>query len=174
MSELEYTKKSFCPYCGGALTDVIIEDKPRQRCSVCGRIIYENPIPSTAVAVMRNGRVMVVKRAVEPYIGEWCLPGGFLEITETPEKGALRELYEETGLIGSNPRLLGVRIQKSCRYLSVLLVGYLVDADGEPKPSDDASEIGYFAMDDVGRIPFESHRYFAEMALTIVRDKGNE
>jgi len=48
--------------------------------------------------VVKGGRLLLVKRGVEPYEGCWDIPGGFLEAGEHPEDGAVREVQEETGL----------------------------------------------------------------------------
>ncbi len=63
---------------------------------------FPRPAVTTDTLVFREGdqcmEVLLVKRRKDPYQGYWALPGGFLEIEETPEEGARRELKEETGL----------------------------------------------------------------------------
>jgi len=59
-------------------------------CERCGEPIYENPVPATAVVVIdKTESLVLVKRGVDPKKGYWCLPGGFMEIGETPEQEAL-------------------------------------------------------------------------------------
>ena len=102
-------EKTHCPFCGNPLTRRLTEGRRRLFCTTCNEPIYENPIPATCLVVVdARDRVLLVKRSVEPKTGYWCLPGGFLEVHETPEEGALRELLEETGLLGKITRLLGV------------------------------------------------------------------
>ena len=134
----------------------------RLYCPSCVRPIYENPTPATCL-VVTNGenQVLLVKRSVPPKIGMWCLPGGFIELGEGPEEGALRELAEETGLTGSSPELLGVRTTPSAQYHSVLMVGYLVRKfSGTPIAGDDASDVRWFSINDLPPIAFDSHRHF--------------
>ncbi len=155
-------EKTHCPFCGKALIRRWTEGHLRLFCTACNAPIYENPIPATCLVVPDEGdRVLLVKRSVEPKKGWWCLPGGFVEIDETPEQGALRELLEETGLSGKITRLLGVSVNPSPRYRSVLMIGYLVrSAQGTPCPGDDASELAYFAPGDLPEIAFDTHRRF--------------
>ena len=116
-----------CHYCGAILTRRFIEGRQRLYCPDCSRPIYENPIPATCVVVVNESdQLLLVKRSVEPKIGHWCLPGGFMEIGESPEEGALRELAEETGLTGKIASLLGICATPSAHYHSVLMIGYLV------------------------------------------------
>ncbi|MCD4777901.1 MAG: NUDIX hydrolase, partial [Desulfobacterales bacterium] len=94
-------------------------------------------------------------------IGFWCLPGGFIELGETPEQGALRELKEETSLSGKIEMLLGVTTNISPKYQSVLMVGYLVkNYNGILKPGDDAADAAYYNYNDLPEIAFESHMSF--------------
>ena len=143
------------------MTQRFIEGRQRLYCPACSRPIYENPVPATCTVVVVRGRVLLVKRSVAPKIGEWCLPGGFIELGESPERGALRELTEETGLSGAIEALLGVRATPSAQYHSVLMVGYSVtDIRGSVRPGDDASEVRWFPLDELPPIAFDSHRHF--------------
>ena len=110
------------------------------------------PVPATSIIVTHDkADLLLVKRSVAPQKGFWCLPGGFIELDESPEQAALRELEEETGLSGQIDRLLGVTTNHSDRYNSVLMVGYLVkDCSGDLNPGDYASDAAYF---DAGKLP---------------------
>ncbi|MBW1990406.1 MAG: NUDIX domain-containing protein, partial [Deltaproteobacteria bacterium] len=120
-------KKKFCPYCGSVLGRRKVEGRERPFCLPCEVPIYENPVPASALVVADEaGRLLLVKRAVEPKAGQWCLPGGFMELGETPEECALRALSEEPGLTGSIEELLGVTTNQSQDYHTVLIMGFLV------------------------------------------------
>lgn len=159
--------KSHCHFCGDALTRRYMEGRERLYCRACARPIYENPIPATCMVVVdTDEQVLLVKRSVDPKKGMWCLPGGFIELGEAPEAGALRELAEETGLQGTIDTLLGVRTTPSAQYGSVLMVGYLVaDTHGRPVAGDDASEVRWFSVFDLPPIAFESHQRFLDQYL---------
>jgi ADP-ribose pyrophosphatase YjhB (NUDIX family) len=158
-------KKTFCPYCGTRLTEKICEGSPRLFCEHCDEPIYENPIPASCLVVVDNmNRVLLVKRSVEPKKGFWCLPGGFMELGESPEKAALRELEEETGLLGRIEMLLGVSSNPSAQYHTVLMVGYLIrQYTGTLIAGDDADDAVYFHYDELPEIAFESHERFIRM-----------
>lgn len=156
--------KKFCPFCAHRLIRKEVEGRRRLFCEACQTPLYENPLPATCLVVPNGcGQILLVKRSVEPKIGFWCLPGGFLEVGETPEEGALRELLEETGLKGEIDRLLGVVTTPSTLYRAVLMVGFLVkDSQGELLPGDDAEETRYFNLKDLPEIAFDSHKTFIE------------
>lgn len=154
--------KIYCPFCSTKLQDQLTEGRVRRFCRSCGQPVYENPVPASCnVVVDSSNRVLLVKRNIEPNIGAWCLPGGFIELGETPEQAALRELSEETGLNGTIERLLGVQIQESEQYHSVLIVGYLIRSfSGLTTAGDDASDAKFYHPEDIPPIPFISHRRF--------------
>jgi ADP-ribose pyrophosphatase YjhB (NUDIX family) len=154
--------KSHCHFCGNRLQTQFIEGRDRLYCDRCRRPIYENPVPATCVIVTNTiGELVLVKRGVEPKIGWWCLPGGFIELGEDPEQGALRELSEETGLAAEHALLLGVCTTSSADYHSVLMIGYVVDHfSGTLVPGDDATDAQWFNKDTMPPLAFQSHQQF--------------
>lgn len=91
---------SHCTYCGTAYPQGL--DWPRT-CVGCGEITWRNPLPVAVVLLpVHTGEqtgLVVVRRDIEPARGELALPGGFIEIGETWQEAAVRELREETGLL---------------------------------------------------------------------------
>lgn len=154
--------KTNCCYCGAPLIRKSYEGAMRLFCNACNVPIYENPIPATCLVLIDNeDRVLLVKRRVDPKKGFWCLPGGFIELKETPEQAALRELEEETGLSGKIQMLLGVTSSASPQYDTVLMVGYLIkEYSGLLEPGDDASDAAYFEYNKLPEIAFQSHMKF--------------
>ncbi len=138
------------------------EGRVRLFCNQCNAPVYENPVPATCVIVPdKTNRILLVKRTVEPKIGYWCLPGGFMELGEQPGQSALRELQEETGLSAKIDRLLGVTSSYSDQYDTVLMIGYLIkEQAGILQAGDDASDAAYFAIENLPDIAFESHKKF--------------
>lgn len=132
----------------------------RATCPACGFIHYRNPVPAAGVILAGRDGVLMVKRKFAPAAGAWCLPAGFMEYGETPERCAVRELREETGL---NARLLGLfgvyAGVDDPRVRTVLILYTAERTGGRLLPGDDAIEARYFPP---GRLPrriaFESHR----------------
>jgi len=153
---------SHCHFCGYGLTQKFIEGRSRLYCEACDIPIYQNPVPATCVVVIdEQDRLLLVKRSVAPKIGEWCLPGGFIELNEGPRESALRELKEETGLTGAVEHLLGVSSNPSAQYSTILMVGYLVRCfSGNLIAGDDAADAGWFSTHERPPIAFDSHRQF--------------
>lgn len=89
---------SNCPYCGGELGEKFEEDRQRLYCGNCDRIIWRNAEPVSAVIVREEDEILMIKRGIKPGKGSWSIPAGFLEVDETAEEAAVRELEEETGL----------------------------------------------------------------------------
>lgn len=84
-----------------------------------------------------------------------------MELGETPEKSALRELKEETGLSGQINMLLGVSSNPSAQYHTVLMIGFLVKSyTGNLVAGDDAEDAASFYYDELPEIAFESHAKF--------------
>ncbi len=86
----------------GKRLDVVFEQKtpegderPREVCGHCGFIHYRNPKIVTGAVVYSGDRYLLCRRAIEPRVGYWTLPAGFMELSETLEEGACREVHEE-------------------------------------------------------------------------------
>lgn len=160
--------KTYCHYCGNRLIIKSWEGRQRLFCDACDLPIYENPIPATClVTIDARERVLLVKRSVDPKKGFWCLPGGFMELGETPESAGLRELREETGLTGQIDMLLGVLTHPSRNYDTILMTGFLVRSfSGEPEAGDDAEAVKWFPLDRLPEIAFASHQQFITLYTT--------
>jgi 8-oxo-dGTP diphosphatase len=67
-------------------------------CTSCGTSHWRNPLPCANGVVVKDGRVLLTRRAHAPWLGLWCSPGGFCEYGEHPAEAVVREVLEETGL----------------------------------------------------------------------------
>jgi len=110
-------------------------------------------------------RILLVRRSVEPGIGEWCLPGGFIEIGETPSQAAVRELKEEIGIEIEPPQLLSVGSHLNGYYGDVLIIGFSADINPDDPlvPGDDVSEAVFFPVNERPRMIFRVHEEFVEL-----------
>jgi len=160
---------NFCPACGACLPQSNDAFAP-QKCSQCGRTQYHNSKPCAGALVVKDQRVLLVLRAVEPFKGCWDIPGGFLEPGEHPRVGMLREIKEETGLDVRVIDLLGVYVDcydNGGEEIFTLNHYYIVEPiDGELRAADDVNAYRWFALN---RMP-EDARIAFEHAKQVLRD----
>lgn len=84
------------------------DERARSVCNHCGFVDYRNPKIVVGAVVRHEGRILLCRRAIEPRSGFWTIPAGYLELNETPEDGACREVREEAGATLVIERLLAV------------------------------------------------------------------
>lgn len=164
----------FCPRCASRLVLQDDHGSARPTCPACGYIHYFNPAPAAGVLLEWRGGLLLVKRKFPPRAGAWCLPSGFMEYGETPERCALRELHEETGLEGSLDGLFGVYAGRDDPRVRAVLILYSAErAGGRLRPGDDAIEARFFPVTRLPKeIAFEAHRRaLAEFVRARSRDR---
>ena len=91
-------------YCHSCASPLIVkvpegDDKPRHCCENCDSIFYQNPKNVVGTLPVYGEQVLLCKRAINPRIGKWTLPAGFLENGESSLDGAIRETKEEAGAV---------------------------------------------------------------------------
>src|SRR6476469_581673 len=88
---------NFCSVCGQPVTLKVPEGDhlPRYVCASCGTIHYENPRIIAGCVIDVGGKILLCKRAIEPRLGYWTVPAGFMENGETTQEGARRESWED-------------------------------------------------------------------------------
>ena len=147
----------FCPRCRGELLD----GDGRVRCPACGFVMWANPAP-TACALVEDdeGRLLLVRRARDPFLGCWDLPGGFLHEDEHPLDALRRELVEETGLEIEPGEFFGAWIDTYEQRFALNLFWRARVLGGEARPADDVSELGWFAR---GGLPARAEIAFAQV-----------
>jgi ADP-ribose pyrophosphatase YjhB (NUDIX family) len=102
---------NYCSRCGAELEfgEVDGEERHRLACRSCGHIAYVNPrLVVTTLPVTDDGRLVLLRRGIEPGRGFWAQPGGFLEVDETVTEAAVRETLEETGLVVRPGEIVGL------------------------------------------------------------------
>lgn len=157
----------FCPCCGAPLDlrSVKAGDPPRLVCRGCGFIFYLDPKVATGVVVPLDGGIVLVQRAIEPSLGLWVFPGGYVDRGESVEHAAVRETREESGLDVRLMRLLGVY---SYPGSAVVLVVYTGEVQGGTLAIDDESlAIRTFAPAEIpwSQLAFPSTRQALEAYL---------
>jgi mutator protein MutT len=122
-----------------------------------GREYPERPIVGVGAVIVQHGKVVLIRRRYEPLAGQWSLPGGTLELGETLEDGAAREMLEETGLVVRVGPVIEVfdRITfddtRRVRYHFVLVDYLCWPLSGELRPGSDVDDATFVAPDDLAR-----------------------
>lgn len=115
----------------------------------------EFPLVGVGAIIIRDDRVLLVKRAHPPIQGQWSIPGGVLEVGELVREAAVREAREETGLIVEPADLLGVydRIlrneEQRVQYHYVLIDFLCRPVGGELRAASDAAEVRWFTREEL-------------------------
>ncbi|MBU6451021.1 MAG: NUDIX domain-containing protein [Cyanobacteria bacterium REEB67] len=157
MSLISVNTLVHCPLCASTLKVVDLGGKDRLACGICEFVHWNNPKPVTATLVTTDNGLVLVQRKFEPFIGGWCLPGGFIEDSEHPAESAAREVLEETGLEVEITKLISATAPG--RGINVVILFYLArQTGGELIAGDDASAAGAFHQDNLPDICFDLHR----------------
>lgn len=155
-SESEYI---YCPRCGYKLSHEERYGRQRQVCPRCGWIYFVDPKVAVAVLVEQEHKILLVRRANEPFRGLWTLPAGFVDAGEDPAVAAVRECLEETKLLVRIVRLLDVIAEQEHPHGAHILIAYQGEIiSGEAEPGDDADEVGFFLRDNLPPLAFVSTR----------------
>jgi len=151
----------FCPRCGRPMIDRLAYGRMRRVCSdeTCRFVQFIDPKVGAAILALRNdNRVLLVKRAADPARGSWCLPGGFMEVGETPQATAMRECQEESGYTVDITGLIDVYYYENYRGSGVLIVYKGHISGGTAQPGDDADDAAFYGPDELPEnIAFESN-----------------
>jgi ADP-ribose pyrophosphatase YjhB (NUDIX family) len=129
--------------------------EPASAVSKEGRRYPDRPIVGVLAIVMRGDRALVVRRANPPMPGRWGFPGGVLELGETVAQGAMRELFEETGVLAEPAGPLTVldsidRDEEGRVRYHYTLVAVIGDwRSGEGVPGDDADEVAWLTRSEI-------------------------
>jgi 8-oxo-dGTP diphosphatase len=152
----------YCPRCGRELEKQFIDGRQRLSCpgDSCDFIYYHNPIPAAGAVVIKDGKILMVKRSVMPKKGWWCIPAGFMEWSEHPTETAVRELKEETGLDVKLKSIFEIYSGQDDPRMNAVLILYLASVNGgHLKAGDDAMDVKFFGFDELPEeIAFLSHR----------------
>jgi ADP-ribose pyrophosphatase YjhB (NUDIX family) len=141
---------NFCSRCGSALRFATVpgEDRQRLACAGCGHIAYVNPrLVVTTLPITTAGEIILIRRGIEPGRGAWAQPGGFLEVDETVNQAAIRETWEETGLLVEPGEVVGLYTRLEATVVTIVFEARIVG--GTAAPTREATEIVAFAPDTI-------------------------
>ncbi|MDO8672840.1 MAG: NUDIX hydrolase [Dehalococcoidia bacterium] len=143
----------FCPRCGHELPHLPADLRHiiRQDCPACGEVHFQNAKPCAGALVIREGKVLLGRRGIDPFKGWWDIPGGFLEPWEHPADGAMREVVEETGLVVRTGEILDIIVdtygEGGDYTINIFFLAEVVS--GEAKAGDDIVELRWFGPDEL-------------------------
>ena len=144
----------FCPRCGKPPTI----DAPRSiTCAHCGYGAFYNPKPvAVVIPITETNDIILMRRGFEPRRGHWSLPGGFVDLGESVEQAAIREVQEELDLEIEITHLIGVYSRAEDRTVVVV---YAAAAQGTPSITEEALEVRAFSPID---IPWQGLAFWSE------------
>jgi NAD+ diphosphatase len=155
----ELTGWQWCPRCREELRG----DEQRVECPACGFTAYASSKATVGALIEDGERVLLARRAKEPFMGLWDIPGGFLEEGEHPHDGLRRELREETGLEVEPVDFLGVWMDRyggdSTAEATLNLYWTARAFAGEPQAADDVDDLRWFDRDELpapGELAFQN------------------
>ena len=152
----------FCSECG---SDQIKKEIPkgdnrlRSVCGNCGTIHYRNPKVITGCLPIWRDKVLLCRRAIEPRKGYWNVPAGFMELGESAEEGAAREVWEEAEARVEIESALTIFTFTKFSHVYIQFVGKLID--GKYGIGEESTEVQLFAEEEIpwSEMAFESSTF---------------
>ncbi len=158
----------YCPLCAAPLAPVQFKpgEPSRDFCAACDFVHYDQPAVAVGGIFRIDGRVALLRRAIEPGHGLWVFPGGYVDRGESLEEAVVRETREEVGIDVRVDRLLNIYSYRT-RGL-VIAVYETTFVAGSLRALDEALAVDTFALDALpwGELAFPSTRHaLAEYVL---------
>ena len=147
-----YARPRFCTQCGGPLEERLVGAHHATTvpvCPSCGAVHWIDPKVAAGCLLVRDGRVLLVRRAIEPGYGKWVFPGGHVDRGETLEAAALRETREECGAVAAIDGLVGVYSYTGRPVIVAVFRATLLPESPEPYPADETLEVGWFTPEEI-------------------------
>jgi ADP-ribose pyrophosphatase YjhB (NUDIX family) len=135
-----HQRNSHCSFCG----HVFAEGAAWPRvCARCQNVTYRNPLPVAVLLLPVDGNLLAVRRGIEPHRGKLALPGGYINLGESWQEAAARELFEETNIRIDPAKVRDFRVL-SAPDGTVLVFGQAEEIQAERlpdfRPTDETSE----------------------------------
>ena len=139
----------FCPRCGGALDYRVVKFNEPKRliCQSCSFIFYQDPKVVAGTVFTVDGGIVLLKRSVEPALGKWVFPGGYVDRGEAVHEAAVRETLEESCLKVKLGPLLNVYSYP--RSANVIVVYTAEVIGGTLSAGDESLEAGAFPPSEI-------------------------
>ncbi len=141
---------TFCPVCGAGLEPRLLKAGEPERlvCVTCAFVFYLDPKVAVGTIITdEEGRILLVRRAIEPGYGQWVFPGGYVDRGEEVQAAAIREALEECGLVVRLDRL--VNVYSYSGRAPVIIVYSATMIGGSIGCDDEGLEAQFFEPDDI-------------------------
>jgi len=150
---------NYCPQCGHALEDRQAFGRTRRFCPSCQRIIFHEHKIAAGVLVERDGKVLLVRRRLNPRQGLWTFPAGFVDFGEDPAEAAARECQEETGLTVDVIGVLDVIAGREHEHGADVVIVYLARlVGGILRADDDVDQAAFCSPNALPPLAFQATR----------------
>jgi ADP-ribose pyrophosphatase YjhB (NUDIX family) len=139
----------FCSSCGALVTYKIPggDNRLRYVCESCGEIHYQNPKVIAGILPTYESQVLLCKRSIQPRVGYWTLPAGFLENEESSLEGAIRECSEEANTVVRDPYLYAIFDIPQINQIYIFYRAEMPEAIFSP--STESSDVALFSEEDI-------------------------
>lgn len=145
-------KIKFCQNCGQKLDQKQVSGLERPYCSSCRQIVYVDPKLVAVVLVQLDCKLVMIRRGIQPALGHWSFPSGYVDSGEAVEDAAVREVSEETGLNIQLSHLIGLYSTKGSEIVLVAFAAKCLN--GSLRAGEEVSEIALYALDSLPPLPF--------------------
>jgi 8-oxo-dGTP diphosphatase len=150
----------FCPQCASPLESRVLKEREPSRlvCTSCGHVLYLDPKVAACTITLLEGGIVLLRRTIEPEVGKWVFPGGFVDRGESVPAAAMRETHEEVNL---RVALTGILDVYSFPGSPVVVVVYAADVvGGDLRAADECDDVRIFPPEEIpwDDLAFESTR----------------
>lgn len=164
---------NYCSTCGSAEIEFRVpagDQLPRYCCNNCQTVHYQNPNMVVGAIAIWNEKILLAKRNINPRKDFWNLPCGFLELNETVEQGAIREVKEETGVDVTLTHLHTIYNLPRAQQVYMIFVAEMLHQNFEI--NEESSEIKLFTLDEIpwSEIAFSSNTFAIERYIVDLKN----
>ena len=142
----------FCPDCATPLATEDVAGRQRPVCPRCGRVVYYDPKVAATGIVERDGKILMIRRGIQPGMGLWSIPGGYVDRGEVLEEAAAREVEEETGLVVEVDYLVGLFSERGHPVMVAAFAAH--ETGGQLKAGPETLDAGFFPLDGLPPLAF--------------------
>jgi|AP45_3_1055517.scaffolds.fasta_scaffold100079_1 ADP-ribose pyrophosphatase YjhB (NUDIX family) len=146
----------FCQRCGHGLAEKQVERRARPYCPDCGHVVFLDPKVAAVVLVSADGKLVMVRRGIEPALGRWSFPSGYVDRGEVVEDAAVREVREETGLDVTLGGFIGLYSGQGSVVILAVYAAKVVG--GELEAGGEVTDAALFSPDELPPLPFPHDR----------------